>query len=172
MDQELFHPLDIQVAPVGFLLIEKLCLLLMGVSEYGRDFPPLKNEGKRKRLVISWLAMIKFLRWPYINSDAELFGKEFEIDVAALAHERTESKQPPAKKTKTARSTDAETLEALADEHPLPKLILEIRQLAKLKSTYIDALPQLLDQGQDRLHGCPGELARTPERHPGRGEPE
>ena len=58
----------------------------------------------------------------------------------------------PLKKTKTARSTDAETLEALADEHKLPRLILEIRQLAKLKSTYIDALPQLVESESGRIH--------------------
>lgn len=58
----------------------------------------------------------------------------------------------PLKRTKTARSTDAATLEALQDEHELPKLILDIRQLAKLKSTYIDALPELIDEKTGRIH--------------------
>ena len=58
----------------------------------------------------------------------------------------------PLKRTKTARSTDAATLEALADEHKLPKIILEIRQLAKLKGTYIDALPQLVEPSSGRIH--------------------
>jgi DNA polymerase-1 len=58
----------------------------------------------------------------------------------------------PLKRTKTSRSTDAETLEGLEDAHPLPGLVLEIRQLTKLKGTYIDALPALVDQKSGRLH--------------------
>jgi DNA polymerase-1 len=58
----------------------------------------------------------------------------------------------PLKRTKTSRSTDAATLEALSLEHELPNVILEIRQLAKLKSTYIDALPELIDPRTGRVH--------------------
>ncbi len=58
----------------------------------------------------------------------------------------------PVKRTKTSRSTDAETLEALSEQHELPKVILEVRQLAKLKGTYIDALPQLVNEHTGRLH--------------------
>ena len=52
---------------------------------------------------------------------------------------------PVLKKTKTGPSTDEEVLSRLAPMHALPKLILEYRQLAKLKSTYLDALPRLMD---------------------------
>jgi DNA polymerase-1 len=58
----------------------------------------------------------------------------------------------PQKRTKTSRSTDAATLEALADEHPLPRVVLEIRKLAKLKSTYIEALPGLVHADTRRIH--------------------
>ncbi|MFO0568574.1 MAG: DNA polymerase [Polyangiaceae bacterium] len=58
----------------------------------------------------------------------------------------------PLKRTKTSRSTDAETLEALADEHPLPKVILEHRQLAKLMGTYIESLPLLVNPKTGRVH--------------------
>jgi DNA polymerase I len=58
----------------------------------------------------------------------------------------------PQKRTKTSRSTDAATLEALADEHALPGVVLEIRKLAKLKSTYIEALPGLVHGDSGRLH--------------------
>jgi DNA polymerase I len=58
----------------------------------------------------------------------------------------------PLRRTKTSRSTDAETLEALADQHQLPKVILEIRQLTKLKGTYIDALPELVNPATGRIH--------------------
>jgi DNA polymerase-1 len=59
----------------------------------------------------------------------------------------------PLKRTKTSRSTDAATLEALADQHELPRIILEIRQLSKLKGTYIDALPALVQRDTLRIHG-------------------
>ncbi|RYZ01212.1 MAG: DNA polymerase I [Myxococcales bacterium] len=58
----------------------------------------------------------------------------------------------PLKRTKTSRSTDAETLEALSDKHELPRVILELRQVSKLKGTYIDALPSLLDPKTGRVH--------------------
>lgn len=60
-------------------------------------------------------------------------------------------KLPVIKKTKTGFSTDEEVLTKLASKHALPALILEYRQLAKLKSTYIDALPQMVDSSS-RIH--------------------
>ncbi|MBL9021114.1 MAG: DNA polymerase I [Myxococcales bacterium] len=57
------------------------------------------------------------------------------------------------KKTKTGRSTDAEALEAIADDHALPKVILEHRAIAKLKGTYVDALPRLIHPDTGRIHG-------------------
>jgi DNA polymerase-1 len=49
-------------------------------------------------------------------------------------------------------STAVDILEELAASHKAPKLVLEYRQLAKLKSTYVDALPALLNSGTGRLH--------------------
>ena len=49
-------------------------------------------------------------------------------------------------------STAVDVLEELAASHKAPKLVLEYRQLAKLKSTYVDALPALLNPGTGRLH--------------------
>ncbi len=59
---------------------------------------------------------------------------------------------PVVKRTKSARSTDAEVLAALAPSHPLPKLVLEYRELAKLKNTYVDVLPDLVSPRTGRLH--------------------
>jgi DNA polymerase I len=59
---------------------------------------------------------------------------------------------PVVKRTKTGPSTDAEVLEELAPLHPLPAKLLEHRKYAKLKSTYVDALPALVDPGSGRIH--------------------
>ena len=49
-------------------------------------------------------------------------------------------------------STAVDVLEGLAANHEVPRLVLEFRQLSKLKSTYVDALPVLLSQTTGRLH--------------------
>ncbi|MEI6241299.1 MAG: DNA polymerase I, partial [Planctomycetia bacterium] len=59
---------------------------------------------------------------------------------------------PVVKRTKTGPSTDAEVLEELAPLHPLPAKLLEHRKYAKLKSTYVDALPALVDPATGRIH--------------------
>jgi DNA polymerase I len=59
---------------------------------------------------------------------------------------------PIVKKTKTGASTDADVLEELAALHPMPAKILEYRTLTKLKGTYIDALPALVNPRTRRLH--------------------
>ena len=59
---------------------------------------------------------------------------------------------PVQKKTKTGRSTNIDTLNALAKIHPLPEQILSYRGLAKLKSTYIDNMPALVNPATDRIH--------------------
>jgi DNA polymerase-1 len=61
---------------------------------------------------------------------------------------------PTTKKTKTARSTDVSVLEELSAVHPLPGKILEYRQVAKLKNTYLDPLPGLVHPRTGRLHTC------------------
>ena len=58
----------------------------------------------------------------------------------------------PIKRTKSGRSTDADVLEQLAEHHPLPTVLLEHRQLSKLKGTYIDALPGLVNRETGRIH--------------------
>lgn len=59
---------------------------------------------------------------------------------------------PGAKKTKTGYSTDVDVLNGLALHHKLPALILEYRSLSKLKGTYIDSLPELINPKTGRVH--------------------
>jgi len=61
-------------------------------------------------------------------------------------------KLPVLKKTKTGYSTDEEVLEHLSFHHELPGEVLAYRRLAKLKSTYVDALPPLADPTTGRIH--------------------
>ena len=61
-------------------------------------------------------------------------------------------KLPVIKKTKTGPSTDEDVLNKLADKHKLPALLLEYRQLTKLKTTYVDVLPELADPKTSRIH--------------------
>ncbi len=66
---------------------------------------------------------------------------------------------PVGRRTKTGYSTDADTLESLREKHPIIGLILEHRQLSKLKSTYVDALPQLVDPMSGRVHTSFGQAS-------------
>jgi DNA polymerase I len=59
---------------------------------------------------------------------------------------------PRKRKTKTGYSTDSKVLDELAHAHPLPAKILEFRTLAKLKSTYVDVLPTLVNETTGRIH--------------------
>lgn len=63
-----------------------------------------------------------------------------------------ELKLPTKKKTKTGYSTDQFVMEELAALHPLPEKVLEYRQAAKLKGTYVDALPSLINKRTGRIH--------------------
>ena len=84
----------------------------------------------------------------------ELAGEEFNPDspkqLAQILFEKF--KLRVVKKTKTGASTDADVLEELASEHPLPAKIVEYRQLTKLINTYVESLPRLISPRTNRLH--------------------
>lgn len=83
-----------------------------------------------------------------------LAGMEFNINsTQQLAHILFEKLQlKPIKKTKSGYSTDVEVLEELAKLDPLPRTLLEYRQVQKLKSTYVDALPRMINPATGRVH--------------------
>ena len=84
----------------------------------------------------------------------EAAGQTFNIDspkqLGQLLFEKLGLKT--GKKTKTGFSTDIEVLERLAGEHPVPKLVLEYRQLVKLKGTYLDALTDHQSKRDGKVH--------------------
>jgi DNA polymerase-1 len=89
-----------------------------------------------------------------VRGISTLAGGEFNINspkqLATVLFEKLGLK--PVRKTKTGYSTDEETLTQLAAQHELPAQILACRTLTKLKSTYVDALPQLVNPDTGRLH--------------------
>jgi DNA polymerase-1 len=84
----------------------------------------------------------------------QLAGEEFTIaspkQLGRILFEKL--KLPTARRTKTGYSTDADVLTELALGHPLPAKVLEHRVLAKLKGTYADALPGLVNPATGRIH--------------------
>lgn len=85
----------------------------------------------------------------------EIAGRVFNLDspkqLQALLFD--ELKLPALVKTPTGQpSTNEEALEAIADQHELPRIILEYRGLAKLRSTYTDKLPEMINPDTGRVH--------------------
>ncbi|MBK9308023.1 MAG: DNA polymerase I [Nitrospira sp.] len=89
-----------------------------------------------------------------IETIAGIAGGEFNINspkqLATVLFDKLGLK--PIRKTKTGYSTDEDTLTQLATHHELPAQILNYRSLSKLKSTYVDALPELVRPETKRLH--------------------
>ena len=83
-----------------------------------------------------------------------LCGRTFNINSTKQLQEIlfTWRKLTPVRKTKTGFSTDVDVLEILAAQDPVPERILAHRKLSKLKSTYVDALPLLVNEQTGRLH--------------------
>ncbi|MBI3318440.1 MAG: DNA polymerase I [Candidatus Omnitrophica bacterium] len=83
-----------------------------------------------------------------------LAGEEFNINsprqLGPILFEKL--KLPVVKRTKTGASTDEEVLRRLSKRHPLPGMILEYREMYKLRSTYVEALPKLIDPTTGRIH--------------------
>ena len=87
----------------------------------------------------------------------KIAGREFNVDspkqLQALLFD--ELGLPAKLKTPTGQpSTNEEALEAIADQHELPRMILDYRQLAKLRSTYTDKLPEMANPRTGRVHTC------------------
>lgn len=86
----------------------------------------------------------------------EMAGVEFNVNSPSQLSEILFDKLnllPNARRGKAkARSTAADILEELSAQHPLPAKIIEYREIAKLKSTYVDALPKLIHPETKRLH--------------------
>ncbi len=141
--------------------------------------PKLDETAQRQlfdEVEMPLVEVLTAMEWAGIRIDSAFLGalsKEMEGKLAALEREIHELaggpfnvaspkqlgevlferlKLPKGKKTKTGWSTDVEVLSALAEQHPVAARILEHRSLAKLKNTYCDALPKLVNPDTGRIH--------------------
>lgn len=86
-----------------------------------------------------------------IHAEAkEVFNIGSTKQLGAVLFEKM--KMPTGKKTKTGYSTDNEVLDKLAKDHPIARKVLQWRELTKLRSTYVDALPLLVNPDDGRVH--------------------
>jgi len=86
----------------------------------------------------------------------DLAGSEFNVNspsqLAEVLFDKLNLESPGRRSKAKERSTAADVLEGLANQHPLPGKIIEFREIAKLKSTYVDALPKLIHPETGRVH--------------------
>jgi len=86
----------------------------------------------------------------------KLAGSEFNVNspaqLAAILFDKLNLHLPSRRGRGKVRSTAAEILEELSEQHELPRKVIEYREIAKLKSTYVDALPKLIHPDTGRLH--------------------
>ena len=98
--------------------------------------------------------------------EAEIYthaGEEFNLNsppqLRVILYEKL--RLTPSRRTKTGYSTDADTLEKLRDHHPIVDALLRYREMAKLKSTYLDALPPLVSPETGRVHTTFNQVAAS-----------
>ncbi|MFN0199517.1 MAG: DNA polymerase I [Planctomycetaceae bacterium] len=123
-----------------------LILVLVEMEANGIKVDPV--ELKRQSLGVTE-RLHNLLREIY-----DLAGREFNVDSPLQLRSILfdELKLPVIKKTKTGPSTDQDVLEQLALLNPLPAKMIEHRQLAKLKGTYLDALPEMINPDTGKIH--------------------
>jgi DNA polymerase-1 len=122
-----------------FSMIEMpLVLVLVEMERAGVNVDPVILEKLGK----SMAATIAELRLRALAEAGEEFNLDSPKQLGIILFEKL--KLPVVKKTRTGYSTEAIVLQEIKDQHPLPGIMLEYRELTKLKSTYLDALPQLI----------------------------
>lgn len=149
--QELLHKLQTDIEQQGFhkLLYEielPISPILLAMEQEGilLDAHLLQKQSSRLADDITKLEGLIY----------SLCGETFNIaspkQLGVILFEKLSL--PSGKKTKTGFSTDNEVLESLKESHAIIAPILEFRELTKLKSTYVDALPSLMDPETHRVH--------------------
>ncbi len=131
-------------------VIEQLEIPLIGVLS-DMEFEGITVDERRLgELRVQFQSQIDLLRAEIMGMVDEDFNPDSPKQLASVLFEQLGLRV--VKRTKTGPSTDAEVLEELAGEHPLPAKIVEYRQLTKLLNTYIDSLPKLISPRTGRVH--------------------
>jgi DNA polymerase-1 len=134
---EVYEKIDLPLAPV--LADMERIGIRVDPKELDKMSQAMEKEVRRLEKEVWHLAGLEF----NVNSPSQL--AEILFDKLNL--------QPSARRGKAkARSTAVDILEELSAKHPLPGKIIEYREIAKLKSTYVDALPKLIHPETSRLH--------------------
>ncbi len=131
----IFREVDMPLLPVLFRMEEKGIRIDPGI--FGRLSEELAEGTQKIEEQVAAIAGAAF----NINSPKQLSFLLFE-----------KLGLPPVKRTKTGYSTDVDVLERLKGAHPIPGLVLEYRTLAKIRSTYVDVLPGMVDPRDGRIH--------------------
>ena len=141
--QKLFTDIEMPLVPVLARMEQRGVLIDVGALR-------LQSQELGKRMLALQAGMQKIV------------GREFNVDspkqLQALLFD--ELGLPAKLKTPTGQpSTNEEALEAIAGDHELPRMILDYRQLAKLRSTYTDKLPEMVNPRTGRVHTCYNQAA-------------
>ncbi len=113
-----------------------------------------------KHLTVSFDNKLSKLETKIYNLADEGFNINSPKQVAAILFDKLQLKSPK-KRGKSKNSTSAEVLTALAEEYEIARLLLEYRKYAKLKSTYTDALPLLIEPKDNRIHTTYNQATTT-----------
>ncbi len=115
------------------------------------EYQGITLDVKVLEKISAWLALQMERIEKEIYKEA---GEEFNIastkQLSRILFEKLNLQ--PGRRTKTGVSTDSDVLEQLSLAHPLPGLVLEYRQMAKIKSTYADSLPEMVIPATGRVH--------------------
>jgi len=135
--QEVYEKIDLPLAPV-----------LAGVERTGIRVEPKELE-KMSEAMDKEVRRLETEIW-------KLAGLEFNVNsppqLAEILFDKLNLQANPRRGRAKARSTAADVLEELSAQHPLPAKVIEFREVSKLKSTYVDALPKLIHPETGRLH--------------------
>ncbi len=150
---ELARRLGEEVDRAGFRdLYETIDLPLVGVllrmEETGIRVDPKALDDLSRRME----AEIEKLTAEIHRHAGHAFNINSPQQLARVLFEELKLPAPPRSGKRKGYSTAADVLEGLALEHPIAALVLEYRQLVKLKGTYVDALPALISPETGRLH--------------------
>jgi DNA polymerase-1 len=131
-------------------LFEEIEMPLTGVLSQMERNGVRVDEAHLSRLSEEYQADLERLEEQIYELAGERFLVSSPKQLQVILFEKL--KLPPLKKTKTGYSTAEGVLEELAHHHELPIRILAWRRLSKLKSTYLDALPRLINERSARIH--------------------